>query len=239
MFKQVSLALGVSAALLAGGTAFAAKGDPAQVLTPKSVDRVGTTPDGTPIYVARVDVAGIGTHAVCDWAGINPANTTIGVNLGPDAIITGFSGTGGITGFDPSWVSEVAVVFWGDDPDGAIRLRYGATSTAPGVNVPFDIPEATPLDLSENELPNITTGAAGVVTLEFCDSFWDTGVDPNGEFVTGEVRIHYFGGNPPGGGGGNLPDPVVATVPANSPWTLGLLAGALGLLGFGLMRRRG
>lgn len=42
-----------------------------------------------------------------------------------------------------------------------------------------------------------------------------------------------------GGPGPGGVEPVVANVPAGNTWTLGLLAGVLGLVGVGLMRRRG
>ena len=235
MFKQISLALGVSAALMIGGTAFAAKGDAPGGLALRGQHVSGATsaPSGVLMYFLDVDVSGMQTHQECEFGAITAGNDTLQVNLGPGAFIAGVAGAGSITATSPSWLSEIAVQFHGEDPDEDVQLTLSDTD-ASGTEA-YDIDP--PLMLGDFSIPDITVGATGIATLEFCEGFNDSSVDPDGTFAAGSViTVIYYGGNPPGPGPAA---PIVATVPASNPWTLGLLAGALGLLGFGLMRRRG
>jgi hypothetical protein len=88
-----------------------------------------------------------------------------------------------------------------------------------------------PIDLSANMLPNITLGASGVLTLEFCETFDDNATGPDAEFVApSSVQVQCF----------NCVDPFAVpqvSVPTLSTWSLVALLLTLGLVGGVAMRR--
>ncbi len=199
MFKQVTLALGVGAALLASGAAFAAKGD-AQFRSMKAhVVPVGSqvTPRGTEQTVL-VDIGGHVTNGECGYPGTNPVNETLQLQLPAGAVMIGVGGgadAGSITAYSPSWLVEIAVQFIGAIPDEQIYLN-GFVATESSGTESYTVPTA--LYFEDFELPNITT-EDGLLTLEFCES-WDDEFSPQGSFAEGStLTIRYLGDPLPSG----------------------------------------
>lgn len=189
----------------------------------------GSSPEGTPTLVVDVPIGGLTTNDLCGDFTAPPAagNVTLDVALGSGAVVTGLGMTGSFTAQGGSWQSEGAVMFRGADLNQTIRFRPLVGVNSPGTGN-FD---TGVLDLSDIGLPNITTGAAGNLNLELCETFNDV-AGPDGVFGAGTVvQIACF----------NCTDPfaVVDAVPAPTlnQWGLIVLLGAMTLIG-GLAVRR-
>lgn len=199
MLKQVALALGVSATLLASGAAVAAKGDAKFRGLTAHVTPVGSqvTPRGTEQTVL-VDIGGHVTNTGCGYPGSDPSNETIQVQLPDGAVMIGVGGgadAGTITAFAPSWLSEIAVQFIGAVPDEQIYLNGFVGTSASGTEA-YVIDEA--LYFADYDLDNITTDN-GLLTLEFCEE-WDDEFSPQGSFAEGStLTIRYLGDPLPSG----------------------------------------
>lgn len=212
-------------ALLISGVAFAQKvpGGP----TLSSSGAATNSPEGTPTLTVNIPV-NAPTRELCVFATPNPLNFQQTVFLGSGAVITGLGGNGTITAFDPSWLSEASVMFRGSVVAEVIRFRPISGTNAPGIAAPYNVP---PIDLSANALPNIQLGAAGNLTLEFCETFTDPEVDPDGQFLAGStITVQCFNCFDPFG------EPPLAA-PVNSPWAMISLLLGLGLVGGIAVRR--
>lgn len=184
-------------------------------------------PDGTPTLTVLVPVGGINTNLLCGGAAAATAgNSVVSVNLGANAVVTGIGWVGGHTAFSPSWRSELAAVFRGDTPAQTLFLSPSGDDSA-GVAA-YDIP---PIDITGAGFGNITTGAAGILNIEVCETFDDASVNPDATTAAGSaIRVQCF----------NCVDPFAAAAvaaPSMNAWgMLGLMLG-LGLIG-GIAARR-
>jgi hypothetical protein len=186
------------------------------------------SPEGTPTLVVNVPVGGLTTNNLCGPFNGPPAagNVTLNVNLGSGAVVTGLGMTGGLTTIGASWQSEAAIMFRGSDLTQTIRFRplVGVNSSGTGT---FD---TGVIDLTSNGLPNIDTGAAGVLNLELCETF-DDGPGPDATFAPGTVvQVACF----------NCFDPFAeppVPAPTLNQWGLIVLLGMMTLIG-GLAVRR-
>jgi hypothetical protein len=187
------------------------------------------SPEGTPTLVVNVPIGGLTTNELCGDFTAPPAagNVTLNVALGSGAVVTGLGMTGSLSTIGLSWQSEAVVMFRGNDLSQTIRFTplVGVNSSGTG-NFNTGV-----LDLSDNGLPNITTGAAGNLSLELCETFND-GPGPDATFAAGSVvQVACF----------SCVDPfaVVEAVPAPTlnQWGLIVLLGAMTLIG-GLAVRR-
>jgi|GEM_PF-4526920 len=189
------------------------------------------SPEGTATVTVTIPISA-STFEACAFPTINPLNTTQVVNLGANAVITGLGGTGTIRTFGASFLSEAAIMFRGAVVAEVIRLRPLVASNFTGsAGAPYNV---TAIDLSSNTLPNITLGASGNLTLEFCESFDDvpgSATVADAQFVApSNVVVQCF----------NCFDPFAAPplpAPATSTWSLITLLLGLGLVG-GLAVRR-
>jgi len=212
-------------ALLISGVAFAQKVPGGSVLSSSGAPT--NSPEGTPTVTIQIPVNAV-TRELCVFATPNPLNVQQTVFLGSGAVITGLGGSGTLTAFDPSWLSEASVMFRGAVVAEVIRLRPISGTNAPGIAVPFNV---APIDLTANALPNITLGAAGNLTIEFCETFNDAEVNPDGQFLAGSfITVQCFNCFDPFG------EPPLAA-PINSPWAMISLLLGLGLVGGIAVRR--
>ncbi len=217
-------------ALLVSGVAVAQK-LPGTGATAASSGAAHSSPEGTPTVTVTIPITA-STFEACAFPTINPLNTTQVINLGPNAVITGLGGTGTIRTFGESFLSEASIMFRGAVVAEVIRLRPLSASAFTGTaGAPYNV---APIDLSSNALPNITLGASGNLTLEFCESFDDipgSATQPDAQFVApSNVIVQCF----------NCFDPFAVSAlpaPAMSTWSLITLLLGLGLAG-GLAVRR-
>jgi hypothetical protein len=188
------------------------------------------SPEGTPTLVVNVPVGGLTTNNLCGDFTSPPAagNVTLNVTLGFGAVVTGLGMTGGLTTIGSSWRSEAAIMFRGSDLNQTVQFRplFNLNSSGTGT---FD---TGVIDLTSNNppLPNIDTGAAGVLGLELCETF-DDGPGPDATFAPGTVvQVACF----------NCFDPFAAApvaAPTLNQWGLIVLLGMMTLIG-GLAVRR-
>ena len=225
--RVVALSAAICALLISGVASAQSKGD--EVPQVSSSGAATNSPEGTPTVTVNIPVSAV-TRELCAFPAVNPLNATQTVFLGANAVITGIGGNGTITAFAPSWLSEPAVMFRGAVAAETIRLGRFIATNAPGANVAYAV---APIDLSTNNpaLANITLGPAGNLTLEFCETFNDPEVNPDGQFNAGSfITVQCF----------NCFDPFVTpplAAPINSPWALIAMLLGLGLIGGIAVRR--
>lgn len=231
--KTSLIALALSAAFAAPSLMAQVKGDAGPMFLSGGA---AATPDGTTPPQTSFTIQ-LGTRlnvGACNFSAVpNPAVPGQGAasfNLGVGGVIKQLGAVGSLRSIAAgTFASEGAMMFAGAvRPGEVIRLRPLAATAATFTVLPFDI---ALIDLTDNALPNITLGAAGVFTLGFCESFVDgTPPAPDSQFENLGVRI----------AGDNIaaPNPVTQSnaVPVNSTWGL---IGMLALLtGVGLVSLR-
>ncbi len=237
---KINLVAVALSTLLVSGSALAQKVPGDGVFATSAAARAPGNPNGTPTLTVSVPIGGTTTFAACDFAAPNPANTTIAVDLGPNAVVTGFGGTGTLETIGGSWASEAGLQFFGSNPEETVRLRFLSAqgSSTPAGGSPFNVDP--PLDLSDNNLPNIQLGADGILTVEFCETYVDNAGSGDANFLEpSTLTIQCYDCTAPGGGGGPGGGDPIASVPLPSTNLWGLLALALGLgfVGHRAMRR--
>ncbi len=185
------------------------------------------SPEGTPTTTVLVPIGGLSTNNLCGSAATPGAgNTVVTANIGAGAVVTGLGGVGSFEAFSPSFRDEVVAIFRGSVPAEAVALSF-STAASPGVAT-FNI---APIDLTSVPLANIQVGPTGVLSIELCEDFADTGVNPDATFAAGTfLRVACFNCFDPFG------EPPLAA-PVNSPWALISLLLGLGLMGGIAVRR--
>ncbi len=173
--------LGAALLTLAVGSAFAAKGDPSSLVT--RVSQGPGAPDGVPTVTFNASIAPNNTTTSCPTtAGAQPApgEPVISLNIGPNAVVTGFGFDTTQTAFDPSWLSEMAIVFYSSagaqffvTPGVGIDMPGGPTVFSS--NGVIDLTDSTPI-------PNLTVGPDGILRLGLCETFNDAAVVIDGTF---------------------------------------------------------
>ncbi len=227
---KVNLVAVALSTLLVSGTALAQKVPSDGHFVTAAAPRAPGNPNGSPTLTVTVPIGGNTSFAACDFAAPNPANTTFTVNLGPNAVVTGFGGAGTIETIGASWASEAALQFSGVNPAETIRLRYlsSANASTPAGGSPYNVDP--PLDLTDNGVGNIQLGADGLLTVEFCETFVDNAGSGDANFIEpSTLTIQCYDCVAPGGGGGPGGGDPISSVPLPSTNLWGLLALALGL----------
>ena len=159
-----------------------------------------------------VDVTGVQSYGTSGNAG----NTVLTYNVGANATITSIAYNVGLTAFEPSWLSEIAVLFSGSDL-GGVQLRPGVADSISGTGTYVGSADLVALGLSFN------VGADGILRLEFMDTFDDFVNAADGEWTSGTLT---FGIN--GDDGTAVPEPA----------TTALFGAGLMLMAYAARRRR-
>lgn len=129
--------------------------------------------DSTPVGPICVDVTGAtGNGPVGD-----ANNTVIQLNIGAGNEVTGVAADVSIEAFDPSWLSEIQVLY-GSTSTGQVQLTP-STANNPGTE---DYSTGGVIVLADIPLPNITVDADGILKLEFRETFNDPETTPDSEW---------------------------------------------------------
>jgi hypothetical protein len=199
-------------------------------------------PSTAPIITYREGDKGIGTMLMdIDITGIaswdlqdDPDNVTILEFLGVGGVMTGVGWDVNLSTVGASWLSEAVMYFDEESLDGTgLFLTVGVADGAPGA-MNYSSPV---IDLSDNGITNIETGADGNLHIQFfesfddvsdaVDSFYDDSGFPTPTGAPSIITIEFI----PGAG-------FAQEVPTLSPVGLGGLVLLLAGLGVFLMRRR-
>ena len=177
MIKLSHLAAGLSAVLLLSVTSVEAKTPAGDAVLTAAGQSSAAAPRGTPTNNFPLDISGQSSPAVgC----ADPSAPTLSINIGANAVVTGFSWDILLETVGESWASEATLVFGTTSSPSLINFRPGV-----GVNSPTPAGGTTftggPIDLSENTLPNIQVDADGLFLVRFCEGFADNvgGLDAN------------------------------------------------------------
>ena len=155
-----------------------------------------------------VNVAGIPSQGEFGDAG----NTVMNFNVGAGTQILSVDWDITLTANDPSWLSEMQLVFTDSGIPTGVIFTPGLDMDEPGM-----AHLTGTLDLVAEDL-SFAVGADGVLRLEFVEAFTDDGVNPNGVWNSGTLTFHT----------------MTAAVP--EPSSYGLMA--LGLAALGVVARR-
>jgi len=163
-----------------------------------------------------VDVAGIESYG---FQG-DPENTVLNYNIGANSTVTSVNYSFNITAFDPSWLAELGLLFTNSAVSDGVIWTPGFEDTDAG-NATY----SGTLDLVADGL-DFVVGADGILRLEFFED-WDDFAGPDGQWNFGTISFNYDTLDDTGPGPSPVPEPATAL----------LLAGGLGLIGYGRRRR--
>jgi hypothetical protein len=158
-----------------------------------------------------VDVTGITSNGELDSAG----NVVMEYQVGANSTIDGISYSVNLTAFEPSWLSDIALLF-SDSAGNGVIFRPAFEDDFPGTSDYAGSMDLTPLNL------DFMVGADGILRLEFYEIFDDFPFSPDGIWNFGTITFNVNSQEIP--------------APAPEPATVLLLAGGLVIIGYG--RRR-
>lgn len=129
-----------------------------------------------------VDVSGIESFNSLG----SPENTVLTFELLPNATVVGLAWDVVIQTNGGSWLNEMTIAF-GSTAENFVFLAPSSTGN-PGGN----LPEANSgsADLVDAGLA-FDVAEDGILRMEFFESFYDTGVVPNGVWLSGTVTVDY------------------------------------------------
>lgn len=159
-----------------------------------------------------LDVAGI--ESISEFSfGEATSNYVTFFQLAPFAEVSGAGYSVTLQAFDPSWLSEISVVFTDSAVLNGVIFTPGAGVDDSGTGSFSDSGSLVPQGL------NFSVGADGLLRVEFAEAYDDPGVNPDGKWLSGNLSFD------------------VSAVPVPEPGTYGLMG--LGLLAvIGAARRR-
>ena len=176
----------------------------------QSLGSAGIAAAMQPTAAANLAVGVAGTPSQGEFG--DPGNTVMNFNVGAGTQILSVDWDITLTANDPSWLSEMQLVFTDSGISTGVIFTPGLDMDEPGM-----AHLTGTLDLVAEDL-SFAVGSDGVLRLEFVEAFTDDEVTPNGVWNSGTVTFHM----------------MAAAVP--EPSSYGLMA--LGLAALGVVARR-
>jgi len=169
----------------------------------------------TSVFAGSLTVDVTGAQSFGEMGNAN--NTVLNFNIGANARVTSVSYAVNVTAFDPSWLSEIGLMFTDSDQFDGVIFNPGGGDSFPGTASYADSADLVSLDL------DFFVGADGILRLEFYEDFDDFLTEANGVWNFGTVTFGF--------------ENEASAVP--EPGSILLLGAGLALMGYTGRRRHG